>query len=359
MALFSRRSKNDRSNTADSTGVDAGADASETVEAASAEADATAMPAENVPQVNISVSTFGGLGAAAPAAAPAPPRTVPAPAVRPEELPYAPADPPSNIATVEGLRDNAVLRDALSRLPAEPTGAQLLGIVRQMLQGHVFFRVQGDARELVESGQPLALGVVRDGDRNFLLAFSSGKALQDAVKADENTATSAVGQPAMQMLQHIVDNDFAGLILDNHSAPARAVIPREVLVRAHEQADPTTTLKGLLSEPRSEETVAKVIAALPEARLWVAVGEAENASGEKQLGIAEAHTQSGLRFLQLFTHPLEVIALGRSDRPMPFPFEQVVKALTGDSRLAGVLIDSAGPSIRLEREALTPILTTD
>lgn len=344
MALFSRR-KNDSST------PDAEPQAPEELAPEVEEAVTEPETAEAVPQVNISMTSFGGLGSTAT------PQTV-----RPEKpeditLPLAPSDPPSNLETISGLRDNAVLRDALAALPEEPTGAQLLGVARQLLQGHVYLRVRGDARKQIEAGEPLQLGVVSDGDRQFMLAFSSGRALRDAFQKDNDVDTSAFAQPAQAIVQNIVNGELDGLILDNDSAPARAVIPKDVLVKAMDQAQPDFALKTLLSEPRAEDSRDKIVAALRDARLWVAVGVAGEKDGKEQYGIAEAHTRDGRRLLQLFTHPLEVVALQRSEQPMPFDFDRLKSAMSEHNALAGVIIDPAGPSIRLSREDLAPLFT--
>lgn len=346
MALFSRR-KNDPADAVPESEVTADAVA-EVVDAA------PEVPVEAVPQVNISMTAFGGLGGA-----PTPqPQTL-----RPEKpedvvLPLAPSDPPTNLETISGLRDNGVLRDALAGLGETPTGAELLGVTRQLLQSHIYLRVRGDARAQIEAGEPLKLGIVSDGDRQFMLAYSSGRALREAFQKDNDTDTSAFAQPAQNIIKNVLSGNLDGLILDNESAPSRAVIPKDVLERAMEQAEEAFVLKGLLCEPRNEQTKDKIVEALRTARLWVAVGVANEKDGEKQYGIAEAHTRDGRRLLQIFTHPLEVIALQRTEQPMPFPFEKFLAALSENSNLAGVVIDPAGPSIRLSREELEPLLAS-
>lgn len=352
MALFSRR-KNESDPSAAEAEVSAPVD--DVVDAAAAvdaDADVQEVSAEPVPQVNISMTSFGGLGSTATSQ----PQTL-----RPETpeevvLPLAPSDPPTNLETISGLRDNGVLRDALAALGETPTGAELLGVTRQLLQSHVYLRVKGDARVQVEAGQPLQLGIVADGDRQFMLIYSSGRGLRDAFQKDKDTDTSAFGQPAQAVIANVLKGELAGLIIDNESAPARAVIPRDVLARAMDQAEENFVLKTILSEPRADDTKAKVVEALRNARLWVAVGVANEKDGEKQYGIAEAHTRDGRRLLQLFSHPLEVVALQRTEQPMPFSFEKLRSALSEHSNLAGVVIDPAGPSIRLTREELEPLL---
>lgn len=364
MALFSRR-KNASSDAAVPTPAEA-----ETSVTASEE-----VPTEAVPHVGISVSAFGGLGAAPAPTPPAPPveDELPEGAVEisPFErhnadgsvkLPFAPDEPPTEWETAPGLRDNAVLRDALARLPEEPSTPELLGVVRQMLQGHLFLRVKGDAREQAEAGEELQLAVIRDGDRNFLLAFSSGRALQDAVRADGDTETSSFGQPAVVVLRHVLANDFAGVIVDNSSNPARIVVPRDLVERALGESDEEFRLKTVIAADRTEDgerIIPAALAAIREANMWVAVGIAGEKDGEPVRGVAEARATDGSRLLQLFSHPLEVVALGRDEQPAPFDLDALSVALREHSGLDGVIIDPAGPNLRIDRAALETLFATD
>ncbi|WP_040165912.1 SseB family protein [Microbacterium gorillae] len=368
MALFSRR-KNDQPDAAADSATDtpdpAAVDAPETTPAE--EASTEPAPTEDVPHVGISMSTFGGLGGT-----PKPPAAPDIPAPQPTNapsrnadgtvaLPFAADEPPANWETAPGLRDNAVLRDALARLNPDPEPNELIGVVRQMLQGHLFLRVKGDAREQVEAGEDLQLGIVRDGDRNFMLAFSSGRALQEAVTADGDTGTSAFGQPAVLVARHVLQNEFAGLILDNASAPHRVVVPIDLLQRIMAEADDEFRLKTVMAMDRSqiahEDLVKKVAETLRESKVWVAVGTAGNdESGNPIYGVAEARTADGERLLQLFSHPLEVVSLGRDEKAAAFSLEQLRLALSETDGLTGVLIDAAGPSMRLSRAELAPVL---
>lgn len=370
MALFSRRKK---------SGDDAVAPAADAVEAEAVETDtaaqdasATEQPAE-APSIGISVQAFRGVGAEAgpevappaseptpdaAAAAPRPPQQNPT--AQPEtpearRLPLASPLPPEQTETVAGMKDNVLLREALTEIEAGATNDQLLGVMRQALQGHLYIRVNGDARAQISEGKPLSVAVVRDAeDRQFMLAFSSARAVRDSVQLEADpAATSAVAQPVTSVLQQVVSGDFAGLIVDNASAPHRVVFPTELLQKTLDQADVDMTVKSILAAPREQDSAVKVGEALAAKRMWVAVNDG---SGTGQVGIAEAQTTDGRRFLQLFSHPLEVIALGRGDRPLPFEPTQLAKVLTSHSEMAGVIVDSAGPSIVVERDALTPVL---
>lgn len=298
---------------------------------------------EPVPHVNISVSTYGAPRAAA--AAPASSTSdAPVRAAGPAEAP-----PPSQ--TIPGLPDNTLVIQALARLPEKPEAADLMHVARQLLQGQLFLRIKGDARELLAGGAQLPLAVATVNDKQYVLAYSGGAALRASVAADGDAQTSAVAQPATTVLRHATSGSYAGIIVDPNSAPARAVIPRELLERMLDQADPAGTVKALLAGARTAATPAEIVAALPSARLWVAVNE----TPDGRVGVAEARA-NGERLLQVFTHPLEVAAIGRNDRSAPIAADRLGAALAADEALAGILIDAAGPWIRLGRDELGPIL---
>ena len=377
MGLFSRRKKQDDDVTPESAPAAAEAapdtevsvDASEVAPAPAGEAAA--------PVVNVSVQAFRGLGSPSGPAV-APPAETPeaghdlidpvgdetpivpaqaqaqAPSGRPP-LPLAPADPPEQTESIPGMPDNVLLREALAQLGDDASQAELLGVLRQSLQGNLFLRVSGDAGEQIKEGKPLAIAVVNDGENSFMLAFSSAAAVRDSVQqGDEDPAeTSAVVQPVQAVYQNVIDGPFAGLIIDNASEPHRVVFPSEILQKALEEADPTFAVKALLAAPREADSEARVAEALTTARLWVAVSDVD---GDGQYGVAEAHTADGSRYLQLFSHPLEVIALGRGDQPLPFTAEQIGGVLAQQPGLSGVLIDAAGPAIAVGREALAPVI---
>lgn len=319
MALFSRRDKSDASDVPDAS--DAAAD--ERVE--------PTADAEVVPQVGISISTFGK---------PAPTVTRP------------PAEAPERSQTVPGLPDNALLRQALAALPAKPENTDVMNVMRQSLQGHLYVRVQGDAKSLLAEGQPLSLAATTIDDKRFLLAFTGGTALQDSVRADGDSATSAVGQPTSVVFQNVVAGPYAGLFIDHATTGARIILPTELIQKALEEGDPTFALKSLLVSERTEATPAAVVDALTRAKLWVA----GNTDASGRIGLAEARSADGRRRLEVFSHPLEVIALGRGDRPLPLSGDQLGKALASDEGITGVVVDPAGPWIELGRDELAPVL---
>lgn len=327
MALFSRKGKNDESRDAESD-VAARADA-----ASASTADDVELPAEVVPEVGISFSTFGA-AAAVPSA------------TRPTPAPRAEASPAS------AMPDNAVLKSALSALTTEPQNLDVMNVMRQTLQGHLYVRVQGDAAALIASDKPLTLGVTTLDDKRFLLAFSGAAALQDSVRADGDTATSAVAQPARTVLQNVVAGPYAGLFLDHATTGSRLILPTELIGKALEESDPDFTIKTLLSAPRTASTASAVVDALMRVKLWVA----GNADDQGRIGLAEARSADGKRRLEVFSHPLEVIALGRGDRPLPLAGEQVAKAVASDPGITGLVVDPAGPWIELDRTQIAPLI---
>ncbi|WP_051008080.1 SseB family protein [Microbacterium yannicii] len=321
------------------------------------EASADGAPTGDAPpaaaSVPISVSTFGGLGATSPGA------TTTTGSQAPTNAPARPRGPradtqvaPPASETVPGLRDNVLLRDALARMADGPQSQALLDVTRQLLQGHVFLRVKGDARSLLAEGKDLPLAVATAGDRTFALVYSSGAALQASLLADGDAGTSAMGQPVPSMLRHVLAGKYDGIIIDHASAPARAVLPKELLQKVVEQSDPQLTVKTLLAGERTPATAAAVADALTKAPLWVAVGK--TAGGKP--GLAEGRTPDGSRYLEVYSHPLEVAVVGRGDNAAPVTGAQLAKALSGDAALSGVVVDPAGPWIRLTRSELAPVL---
>ena len=357
MALFSRRKKSDPT-------------PEEQPEVAPEAAPDTVPDAEEAPpapEISISVQAFRGMGSQAggevslePDAAEAPAlqntasRATPPVAPPERPLPLAPIAPPAQTQSVPGMQDNVLLRETLARLDGEPSNEQLLGVLRQLLQGHLILRVHGDAQEQLAQGKSLSIGIARDGDRSFMLAFSSAAALRKALQQDSGDpqGVSAVAQPVMGVLSQVVSGGFTGLILDNASAPHRVVFPTEVLKKAIEEADPRLPIKSVLAVPHENGVEAPAAAAIAVGKMWVAGGE----QPDGQIGIAEMRAPDGARFLQVFSHPLEVVAMGRGERPLPFSAAQLGKVLRAQAELTGVIVDPAGPSAVIRREALTEVI---
>lgn len=347
MALFSRRPKD----SPDTDGTDAAADAAapaptpETTDAPPTTPAGDAAPdpaAEAAASVSISVSSYGGLGSS-----PAAPKLQPRRTGR-----AATKTAPANAETVPGLRDNVLVREALARLGDGTAPQALLDVARQMLQGHLFLRIKGDARSLLAEGRELPLAVVRvDDARQFALAYSSGAALQASVRADGDVDTSAMGQPVLTVLRHVLDGPYEGLIIDQSSAPARAVLPRPLLEKVMEKVDEQLTVKTLLAAERTPETPAAIADALTRVPFWVAVGKVEDG----RPGLAEGRAEDGSRYLEVYSHPVEIAVMGRGDQAAPLTGPQLARALDGDPDLSGIIVDPAGPWIRLTRDELAPV----
>lgn len=345
MALFSRKRSDPTTTPGDAEPVTTPDKAAAAPVAAPDEVDtATPDPAQPAPEasVGISVSAFRGVGATS---------VPPAPAAAPAPTP--PAESPAPTETVPGLRDNALLRDALAGLSEPPVPQEILTVVRQLLQGQVYLRVKGDVRAVLAEGKEPALAVATQGDQQFVLIYSGGAALQASVLSDGITDTTAMGQPALTVLRRVLSQPYAGVILDHTSPPARLTLTRDLLQRAVDDAPTGPSIKAMLAATRSADTAARIVAAIPEAPLWIA---ANRAGDGEQLGIAEARTPDGARYLELFTHPLEIVALGRGDRPVPITVAQLAAALHSDADLDGVLLDPAGPWIRLSRADLARVI---
>ncbi|MBD7957361.1 SseB family protein [Microbacterium sp. Sa4CUA7] len=350
MALFSRRDNNP--STTDRDEADDAVLAAEPTSDAPVDASApdpetgTAAPGaeEVVPQVNISVSTFGKAASSpAPATPPGARRTARGPAQAPEQT-----------ESVPGLPDNVLVRQALAALPEQLQPADVVALMRQLLQGHLFVRVRGDARAQLAEGKDLTMAVSAIGDDRYLLAFTGGDALQASVSSDGDTQTSAMGQPALAILRNVVAGPYAGVIIDHASPGRRAILPKALVEKALSDADPAATIKNLLVQPRTDEIAAKIAAALATTRVWVAAGKV--AGDGDRLGVSEVRGTDGSRHLEVFTHPLEVAVLGRSDRAVPLTPEQLAKALAADEGLTGVVVDPAGPWIQLDRAQLAPVI---
>ncbi|MCM3500917.1 SseB family protein [Microbacterium sp. P26] len=358
MALFSRRKKSD-SDDASAARPDSAIEPGEQPvdpagpsDAAPAADSADAAPAPATPTVGISMSSFRGVGAAPEAA----PQLTNAPPVadRPSARQPGAMEAPEAPETVPGLRDNVLLGNALAEINGQPEPNQLLNVARQLLQGHVFLRVKGDARALVAEGKDLPLAVANRGDEQLVLAYTGGLALRASVDADGDRDTSAMGQPIMALLRHVLAGPYAGIILDPASEEHRAVLPSALLERMVTEADPELRIKTLLCETRGDETPGAIVdAIIADAPLWIAV----NRAGEDgPIGVAESRSAAGERFLEVFTHPLELLALGRGDQPLPIKRAQLSKALATDGGLTGILIDAAGPWIRMTRDELAPLI---
>lgn len=345
MALFSRRGKGDDTPAAPAASADdTGKDAAASTPATPVE---PAPPAEPVPHVGISVSTFGqGPESARPVAD----------ALATGNAPAAEATAPAATESMPGLPDNVLLRQALRALPADPQPIHIMNVMRQALQGELYVRAQGDAQELLAAGKGLNLAIVTHADKRFLLVYSGGEPIQASVQAENGAPTPALRQAAYNVLRTAIDSGYDGISLDHASPGARIVLPIELIKKALEEAAPAPfELKNLLASPRGDTTVAEVADVLTRVPVWAA----GNTGPDGRIGLAEARGgdgAEGVRRLEVYSHPLEVIAVGRGDGPLRLTPEQLARALASEPSLTGIVIDPAGPWIEVDRAALAPVL---
>jgi len=342
MALFSRRNKRGDSAPmpAGSTGTDAESEAVPDALAPesadpSSEAVAAEASVESVPQVSISVSTFGQPDTARPIGVRRPTATAPAPT-----------------ETVPGMPDNVVLQAALAALPEQPQNTDIMNVMRQALQGQLYMRAQGDAQALLAEGKGLNLAITTYQDKRFLLVFSGGGPMRVSTAAEGSEAVSAIGQLAHNVFRTAVDSGYDGVYLDHANPGARLILPIALIRKALEEGVPPFELKSLLVAERGDATPLQAAEVLTRTRVWVAGGT--DPSG--RVGLAEARGADGVRRLEIYSHPLEVIAMGRGDRPLPLTPEQLGKTLASEPGPTGVVLDAAGPWIELDRDALAPVI---
>ncbi|MFT4305263.1 MAG: SseB family protein [Microbacterium sp.] len=296
----------------------------------------TEQTAPAVPEVPITVTAYGtpAVVTAAPSVA-----SAPAASTRPRQA-------------VPGIDDNRLVLDALAALGPEPTPQQTFEVARQLLQGRMYLRVRGEARELLATGQDLPMATVTIGDTPYLLAFSGGAALQAAVRADGDTATSAIAVGVPALLHQVVDGPLAGLAIDLPSKPAGIVLPRALIEKIVAHLDEGLAVKSVLTGVRSPQSVAALVAALQSAPLWIAGRRKDDST----IGIVQARLSDGARVLEVFSHPLELHVLDRGDRPVRITAQQLAAALNGEPELDGVIVNPRGPWLRLSRDDLAPLL---
>ena len=302
------------------------------------------------------VDPFLALEARSPASATDPP----APDMPP--LPFALPEPPPAVEVVPGMPDNVLLVAALQQLEHEPTPADMLGILRQSLQGNLFVRMKGDHLMQRMAGEPYELAYIDDGKHLFSTAYSSAAAVRDALLAwGSDPADNYVAQmPVRDVYRYVSAGPFAGLVLDDSSTPIPVTVPTGYIDEALDDSDLSFALKSLIAAPRDEHSEARVADALPSSWLWVAVRD-ENGSGDFVL--ADVAMPDGNHYLLLFSHPFEVLSVPwemRQDhftiaKPMQFSFEQAREVLQQNPRMTGVLVDPAGPMIAIRREVLDAV----
>ena len=146
----------------------------------------------------------------------------------------------------------------------------------------------------------------------------------------------------------------AGVCLDCHygSAKGNQFVTHRMMAAGHPRIVFELDLFSALQQHHDEDAdYARRKGRTDSVRLW-AVGQAEGGVP----GLAEGRLPDGTRYLEVYSHPLEVAVTGRGDNAAPLTGAQLAKALTTDAGLSGVVVDPAGPWIRLTRQDLEPLL---
>ena len=245
--------------------------------------------------VGISVSSYRGLGAqsapAAPVDAPAEAASRRPPAVRAPRAgtrrPPRPRRSPGSATTCCCARRSPRCRRRPTRAgPARGRAAADAGPPVPAREGRCA-RAAGRGQ-----GAAARRRAASDG-KQFVLAYSSGAALQASIQADGETDTSAMGQPVLAVIRYVLAGPYAGMVIDNSSAPARAVLPRELLEKLVEQADASLdgqdAARGRAHRrPRQPPSPKRSRACT----FWVAVNRSP---ARARFGVAEARTDDGAR----------------------------------------------------------------
>ena len=288
------------------------------------------------------------MGAATPEGAP---QASGLPVPLPARAPAREVAPPTT-ETLPGIRDNVLLTEALAALDNPPSSPQILEVARQLLQGPLVLRVKGDARSLLAQGAQPPLAVAKLGDETFVLVFSGGAALSESVKRDGDTDTSAMGQSALAILRYVLAGPHAGIVID----PASPLAARCCAGRCSRRSS-----RASIPKRRSRRSWCRSAhrRRRPASRTPSRAFPSGSPSGEWGSPIGWVSPRRAPRrraYIEVYSHPLEVVALGRGDRPAPMTGVQLGKALASDPELTGVLIDPAGPWIKLTRADLAGII---
>lgn len=252
------------------------------------------------------------------------------------------------------MADNFVLRAALTEVTATPTRAQLVAVCRQLLQGDLILTANGDFLDQFIRRDNPHIGLVVEGGRKLLAAFSTQETF-DQLRASQGNPheTYSVTKKAAEVLDQVISGGFDGLVVDQASAPHRVSIPTQVIQSLLAEAEPNFTIKTLLAAPRDAETIASLVEALTTTNTWA--GGHESDAGQIALAQIENPDGSG-NYLLLFSHPWEVTVLGNSDRPLVMAPKDLARTLAAQPEIAGVIIDPAGPSIAVSRKALERVV---
>lgn len=316
-------------------------------------ADANEIPVPEHPQVNISTSTFTGFGSLGTTPQAAPSNT--AEQISDNSVPVISSFQVPSLDNGETELGNLLLRGVLERLPAEPSEADRIEVLRNIYQGHLFVPVNGDAAALLKLGKDLPLSLVNSEQGPLLMLFTGMDALNKSLAASgAKQEVTAIKQPIKDVMQVLSTIDVAGVLIDGGNDYQSAFFTRELLLAAYEDMDKELRLRNLALQHPSPARTAAVLAAMADAPMWLAGQQTEK---DGPWGVAENRSAEGISHLELFSHPLEVRSRGRGDRPLPVELPQLLELITQATHLDGVVIDPSGPSIELGRRDFAPLLT--
>lgn len=317
------------------------------------EAAAQESPIESVPGMNISTSSFSGFGSFGGAAFSQ--QSEPAQSLKPSgQQPNVAHWLPQSIDNGNPEFGNLFLRAAMKQLGDQPSEAERIDVLRNLLQGYLFVPVQGDAEKLFKLGKDLPLSLINSDQGQLLMVFTGMDALNISLAASGTKQDiTALKQPIENVLAILRDSDLAGIVIDGGNEYQSAYFPRELLLAAFDDMDDQLRVRKLALEAPSDSRTEQLLKALADAPLWLA---GQQSGPEGQWGVAENRSPDGTSYLELFTHPLEVRARGRNDSPMPIELAQLLELIAQAAHLDGVVIDPAGPSIELRREDFAQLL---
>ncbi len=120
-------------------------------------------------------------------------------------------------------------------------------------------------------------------------------AIRASVEADGDRDTSAMAQPVLALLRHIISGPYGGMVLNPAAPNGRAVLPKALLERMVEEVDPDLRIKTALCGERTDATASAVVdAVVADAPMWIAVNQTEEGG---PMGVAESRSATGERYL--------------------------------------------------------------
>lgn len=245
---------------------------------------------------------------------------------------------------------NVTVREAVAAFAASPTAQTSMDVLRHCLHGELLLDVTGSTMTVVD-GEPVEAESLEircaeapDGGP-ALLAFTS-RAELDRMHPD-GSETQPYGQPATAVVEFAYAQDNGWLYLDaggttcampRASLELAVDVPRNDAVR--EALDRPDALVGAL---QSDGVL--LLAADP-------AQTEQHAQGDLTAGIRTVELPGGGRGLLAFTSAPELLAFTAGDAVIVRTTREIL-ALLGDTTYDALVLNSAGPSAVVAREALT------